>query len=140
MNEADPQARHIDSPKTRGASDRRLLILDDDDLVGMLVDTVARLAGLATRLTSHHEAFFLALAEWQPDLVLIDLTMPAMSGEDVLLDLAKRQCRARIIISSGSEPQRLAAASAMASANGLTLAGTLPKPFTPAKLRTLLAD
>jgi CheY-like chemotaxis protein len=121
-----------------GASPRRLLVLDDDELVGVLVETIGRLAGLHTRLTADHAAFFLALQEFRPDLIFLDLTMPAMAGEDVLRGLAHLHCTARVIISSGASAERLVDAAALARQCGLATAGTLVKPFTPADLRALL--
>ena len=119
----------------------RLLILDDDELVGILVETVGRLAGMATQLTAHHGAFFAALADATaepPSHVVIDLTMPGMPGEEVLRQLAVLQCRARVVVCSGADPERLAAAAVLADLLGLRFVGTLSKPFAPAALRRLL--
>ena len=119
----------------------RLLILDDDELVGILVETVGRLAGLSTQRTLHHDAFLAALADRgaePPSHVVIDLTMPGMAGEEVLRELAAVGCGARIIVCSGADPERLASAAALAASLGLRFAGILPKPFAPAALRRLL--
>jgi DNA-binding NtrC family response regulator len=126
------------SAQTAAPLPGRLLVLDDDDLVGLLVETVGRLSGMNTRLCRAPEDFFAAMAAEAASHVVIDLNMPAMSGEQVLQELAQRQCRARIIVCSGADPGRLAAASALAMALGLDIAGTLPKPFLPAALRRLL--
>jgi CheY-like chemotaxis protein len=120
------------------AAASRLLILDDDELVGILFETVGGLAGLRTQRTTTHGDFFTALAAEAAEHIVIDLTMPGMAGEEVLRRLAALNCRARIIVCSGSEPARLAAAAALATSLGLQLAGTLPKPFAPAALRGLL--
>lgn len=117
---------------------RRLLVLDDDDLVGMLVAAIGRSAGLHTRLTTDHASFFLELQDFQPDFILLDLTMPSMPGEDVILLLAQQRCNARIIICSGVAPERLAEAATVVEQCGLLLGGTLLKPFKPAALRYLL--
>ncbi|MES1163004.1 MAG: DNA-binding response regulator, partial [Rhizobacter sp.] len=71
--------------------------------------------------------------------IVLDLTMPGMGGEEVLTELARRGCRARIIVSSGLERARIDAAVAGGTAASLDMAGTLPKPFLPAALRALLA-
>ncbi len=118
--------------------ERRLLILDDDALVGMLVESVARLAGVATCLTREADEFYAAAADWGPTHVVLDLTMPETSGEQVLAELATRGCRARIIVTSGAEAERLDRAVAQARADGLDVAGGLPKPFVAAALRALL--
>jgi DNA-binding response OmpR family regulator len=115
-----------------------LLVLDDDEMVGILVETVARLAGMATRRALSCEVFFAEIAAHPPSHVLVDLTMPGMPGEDVLRQLAALQCKARVIVCSGAEPDRLSAATALAASLGLASAGSLPKPFSPVALRKLL--
>lgn len=119
--------------------ERRLLILDDDALVGMLVESVARLAGAATCVTREPAEFYATLADWQPTHIVLDLTMPDTTGEAVLHELAERGCRARIILSSGAERERLDSAMAQACTEGLVVVGVLPKPFAAAALRVLLA-
>ena len=117
---------------------RRLLILDDDALVGMLVESVARLAGVATCVTREVGEFYAAATDWGPTHIVLDLTMPEASGEQVLAELAARGCRARVIVTSGVEAERLDRAVAQARADGLDVAGGLPKPFVAAALRALL--
>lgn len=119
--------------------ERRLLILDDDALVGLLVESVARLAGVATFLTRAADEFYATLDSWHPTHIVVDLTMPEISGEQVLTALAARGCTARIIVASGAETERLDRAVAQARAGGLDVAGALPKPFAAAALRALLA-
>ena len=102
---------------------------------------IGRLAGMATQLTAHHGAFFAALADATaepPSHVVIDLTMPGMPGEEVLRQLAVLQCRARVVVCSGADPERMAAAAVLADLLGLRFVGTLSKPFAPAALRRLL--
>lgn len=118
---------------------RRLLILDDDALVGCVVESIAQLAGLETRLTREPDDFYKELQTWQPTHVVLDLTMPHTSGEEVLDALAARGCQARIIVTSGAESDRLARALAQARRGGLDVAGSLSKPFAAAALRALLA-
>ena len=118
---------------------RKVLILDDDEMVGILLETVARLDGMATQLTASSDDFFAALDTWQPTHLVIDLTMPGMSGEDVLREVARRGCQARIVIASGDDGQRMQAALALAHTLGLQSAQPLAKPFLPVQLRALLA-
>ncbi len=121
------------------ADERRLVILDDDALVGLLVESVARLAGVATCLTREADEFYDAVAECNPTHVVIDLTMPETSGEQVLSELATRGCRARIIVASGADAERLGRALTQARDGGLDVAGGLHKPFIAAELHALLA-
>lgn len=118
---------------------RRLLVLDDDALIGLLIETAARTTGFVTRVTTQPTEFFTALEAWPPSHIVLDLTLPGSSGEEVLAELARRGCAARIILSSGVDPQRLADCTAAGQAAGLDLAPPLPKPFRVAALREILA-
>ncbi len=121
------------------ADERRVLILDDDPLVGLLVETVARLAGAATQLTTTQAEFHAACQAWLPTHIVLDLTLPGFTGEQVLAELAALGCRARIVVSSGSDAGRMGEAVALGRRLQLDIAGALPKPFAPAALRALLA-
>ena len=116
---------------------RRLLILDDDPDVGQTIELIARTAGLETRFTSSPVQFFDWLDQWLPDH--IDLVMPEMDGVEVLAQLARRSCRARIIVTSGVDGRVLDAAGRSASERGLDIVGVLPKPFMPSTLRRMFA-
>jgi DNA-binding response OmpR family regulator len=117
----------------------RLLILDDDPMVGQLMAYIAEDMGLATRLTAAASDFFAALDEWSPTHISLDLMMPDMDGAEVMRQLAGRGCAARIIISSGAGSVVLDAAMNAALLQGLDIAGVLSKPFLPATLRALLS-
>lgn len=117
---------------------RRLLILDDDPLIGQTISAIAALAGLDTRYTSRPEEFFQAIEEWRPTHIALDLIMPQMDGIQVLQSLALLGCSAAIIITSGVGTRVLEAAGRLAAEHGLNIAGVIPKPFTPAQLRQLL--
>ena len=79
----------------------RLLILDDDETIGMTIEAIAISAGAVARLTSEPDEFFGAVADWQPTHICTDLNMPGMDGLAVLTELARRDCKAQVIISSG---------------------------------------
>jgi len=115
----------------------RVLILDDDPMVGMLIEMVAQSAGAETLRCELPLPFLDAVVSWQPTHLVLDMRMPDMNGEEVLSELARRCCAARIVLTSGSAQDAYAARqSADAS---LDIAGVLPKPFEAAALRALLA-
>lgn len=119
-------------------SEPRLIILDDEPMVGHTMEGIAEAAGYRVRLTIDADEFFRALREFPPDCVAIDLVMPGMDGVQVMESLAQLGCRAGIIITSGSGQRVLDAASRAAAENGLRILGVLHKPFRPAELRSLL--
>jgi CheY-like chemotaxis protein len=118
----------------------KLLILDDDPHVGKMVQFIAESVGLAGRFMTNTVEFFRAVDEWRPTHIAIDLVMPEMDGVEVLIKLADRNCRAKIIITSGVGTRILEAAGRSANDHGLNISGVLSKPFSPRSLRALLVE
>jgi CheY-like chemotaxis protein len=118
---------------------RRLLILDDDPEIGQTIQFIAESARLESVATETPEEFFRLLGEWQPTHIALDLVMPRMDGVEVIAELARRGCRAQIIITSGVGSRILDAAGRSAAAHGLNISGVLSKPFSPSALRALLS-
>ncbi len=115
-----------------------LLILDDDPMIGQTIAYIARSVGVETRITTNASDFFEALDEMQPTRIVLDLIMPEMDGVEVLVELARRDCRAHIIISSGVGARVLDAARRSADEHGLNILGVLSKPFSSLRLREML--
>lgn len=122
------------------AQQRRLLVLDDDEMVGQLLVFVAQRAGFEARMCDRPQAFFDLVASWSPTHLAIDLAMPEMDGAEVMVQLGASLCPARIIISSGAGPAETDAALQQARSLGLDVAGVLAKPFSLSSLRALLAQ
>jgi len=118
---------------------RKLLILDDDPLTGQTIRNIALLFGFSVDLADNHKDFFRLLESSPPDVIALDLVMPDMDGVEVIAELGRRQCSAKVIVTSGVGSRVLDAAGRSASERGLDILGILPKPFTPASLRELLA-
>jgi CheY-like chemotaxis protein len=116
----------------------RLLILDDDPMVGMVLSRVAERIGFAVMLTQRPGDFFGHLTSWLPSHVAIDLSMPEMNGVAVIDRLAEMSCTASVIVTSGAALSDMNAALDHARALGLTVAGALPKPFSRSLLQALL--
>ncbi|HLS98505.1 MAG: EAL domain-containing response regulator [Porticoccaceae bacterium] len=117
---------------------RRLLILDDDPEIGQTIQFIAEGAQFESIATDSPEAFFQQVAAWAPSHIALDLIMPRMDGVEVIAELARRGCRAQIIITSGVGSRVLDAAGRSAAAHGLNIVGVLSKPFSPSALRALL--
>ncbi len=119
-------------------SDKRLLILDDDPLIGQTICFIADTMGMESQATDKPTDFFAALDSWQPTHIALDLVMPEMDGVEVMVELARRSCRAKIIITSGVGSRVLDAAGRSAAEHKLMILGVLAKPFLPSALRKLL--
>jgi two-component system cell cycle response regulator CtrA len=87
-----------------------VIIIDDDKSIGAGLTMLFEIEGIAARATSSPFELPFIVAEMDPDVILLDLSMPAISGEAVLRTLARRKLRSRaaILIFSGREPAALA--------------------------------
>jgi DNA-binding response OmpR family regulator len=70
-------------------------------MIGQTIGYIAEAIGMEIRATTSASDFFDALDRWQPGRIVLDLIMPDMDGVEVLVELARRDCRAHIIITSG---------------------------------------
>ncbi len=92
---------------------RTILAVDDETDVTMIVRTALESEGFAV-LTAHNGPDALALArEHHPDLLLLDVMMPGMSGFDVLRELKAKEETATIpviMLTGVSERSKIAEA------------------------------
>ncbi len=110
-------------------ADKRLLVCDDEVAVGRFVRNVVEPMGFDVRLTTSAQEFIDCYDEFQPTAILLDMVMPGMDGNEVILWLAKRGCPARLIVMTGYHPQYADHASILARYNGIQSSTTLQKPF-----------
>ena len=119
---------------TRG----RVLIIDDDELVGKMLMAHARSAGFAAQLTTSPQEFYAIEREWKPTFVIVDLVMGEVDGLEVLKNLAQVRSGAAVVIASGMGAKILEAAQQFAAASGLAYGGVLHKPFRRAEVVAVL--
>jgi EAL domain-containing protein (putative c-di-GMP-specific phosphodiesterase class I)/FixJ family two-component response regulator len=119
-------------------NESRVLILDDDETVGVTIGVIVEASGYEARVTATFPAFLEALASWRPAFVMLDLNMPDVDGIEVLRQLAERRYGGSVVISSGLDRRVLEAAERSAVEHGLRVLGFLPKPFRAAELRAML--
>jgi len=110
-----------------------VLIVDDEDVVRAVASRMLENLGATVRTASTGEAALRALGDDGAgvDVVLLDLALPGLRGEQVLHDLRRRQVPVRVLMSSGFGDEDTAA---QALADGA--AGFIEKPYT---LQTLAA-
>ncbi|MCL2781594.1 MAG: response regulator transcription factor [Actinomycetia bacterium] len=66
---------------------RRVLVVDDEDNVTHLVSSALRFDGFDTVTADNGQSALAAVAEHDPDLVILDVMMPGMDGLGVLANL-----------------------------------------------------
>jgi PAS domain S-box-containing protein len=76
-NEANEK---ITSPETTRSPRRRILVVDDNKTTAAMLGMLLKFLGHEVRTAHDGEAGLAAAAEYQPDLVVMDLGMPVMDG------------------------------------------------------------
>ena len=122
-------------------SEIRILVLDDELL--MLKMHAQMLAHLGFTSVSTAQSGHDALARMDdekksPDLVLLDLGMPAMDGIEFIRRLVDRSFEGRLILVSGEDERVLRTVEKLAEAHHIRVLGHLGKPIQEDKLATLL--
>lgn len=69
-----------------------------------------------------------------PDVMLLDLKMPEMSGTEMLRQLAEHKYTGAVIFVSGADRDTIAVAEGLANYRDLNILGHIVKPMTPDKL------
>jgi len=113
----------------------RIAILDDEPEIGQIVARTARACGYEPLVLRNGLELITLVERCPPAVVAIDLVMPGMEGNEILLTLRKAGDMPSIILMTGYgdaflEPARRLAREA--------LVGILHKPFREADLRALL--
>lgn len=120
-------------------SDKRLLICDDEPAFGRFVKIVAQDQGFEVETTTAAAEFMAAYRRFQPTTIVLDMVMPGMDGNELVLWLAEQRCSARIIIITGYTPDYAMHAKVLAEFKGLGPVRTLKKPVEIDELRAALA-
>ncbi|HNW78838.1 MAG TPA: response regulator [Candidatus Competibacteraceae bacterium] len=119
-------------------SEKRLLVIDDEPEFGELVRKVAVGLGYEVRVTTQGRAFQEAYHALRPTTIVMDMVMPEMDGNELVLWLMEQQYDAHLIIITGYSPDYARDARALAEFNGLRSVQTLTKPIGLARLREAL--
>jgi CheY-like chemotaxis protein len=117
----------------------RLLAIDDNPDHAELVVRVATKCGYDARSISDPLLMDQVVGEWTPDVVSIDLCMPKLDGLEAMSLLQERGFKGRLVIVSAQDFSIRTAASRLAEARGLNVAGNVSKPVDTQALRELLS-
>ncbi|MBM7692131.1 two-component system chemotaxis response regulator CheY [Peribacillus deserti] len=108
----------------------RILIVDDAKFMRMTLSTILTKANheIVGEAENGREAVKLS-KELSPDLVIMDITMPEMSGLDAVKELKKEQSDSKIIMCSAMGQQKMVVESIEAGAKDFIV-----KPFDESRV------
>ena len=121
-------------------SRKRLLIVDDEPRFASFIGKVATPLGYEVEITTHGRDFQRAYLENKPDCIVLDIVMPDIDGNELILWLVKEECDADIIIITGFSPDYAVNARILAEFKGLRSVRTLSKPVSVTQLRKILRN
>jgi len=114
---------------------RRILVADDDRVSRIIISTNLEAAGYSVRGEANGASALTALSEETFDLMLLDLVMPDMDGDEVLerIRADARLHDLRVVIVSGDDDSE-----ATRRCQAMGVCALLGKPVNPTELRTTL--
>ncbi len=114
---------------------KSVLIVDDEHYIRKSTGRLLRQAGARVLEASDGDEALRVYGETEPDVVLLDLALPRMSGEDALFYLRKRHPRALVVLMTGDANQ-----ARIDAARSLGAAHVVVKPFTGADLTARISS
>ncbi|HEY4239644.1 MAG TPA: response regulator [Kofleriaceae bacterium] len=99
---------------------RRILLIDDSEIVLAIEGSLLMNAGFEVRAVSSLRAFLNTLLDWKPHIIITDLYMPEMSGADLCTWLRNQIATARtpIVICSSAPDAELEEVARSVGADG----------------------
>lgn len=119
---------------------KRLLIVDDEPKFASFVRKVAIPLGFEVEIATHGREFQEAYKRALPNLVMIDMVMPDIDGNELVLWLVEQGYDADLIIITGYSPDYAVNARLLAEYKGMRSVKTLSKPISVARLRESLLN
>ncbi len=111
-----------------------ILVVDDDAIVRAVLRRILQRAGFAVQLAEDGEAGLAALAAQDVAVILLDLTMPGLSGRGLCASIQAAHPGIPLVLMSGFSEESIVKGFAE-----FTLAGFLQKPFTPGRVLEVIA-
>ena len=117
---------------------KRLLVVDDEPDFADFVKRTAEGLDYEVSALSDPNLFKHAYAEFNPDVIVLDMVMPDIEGIELVQWLAEQSCTARILVVTGYNPYYGKMALGLGDVRGLKVE-THQKPISLATLRDALS-
>jgi CheY-like chemotaxis protein len=119
---------------SRSSNNNRILIADDEADIGEVLSAVAEDLGFSVTYVSEGGQVVAKTNALNPDVIMLDLRMPGTDGVEVIRELARINCTAKIILVSGMDQRTLNTVEALGREKDLCMVGTLVKPMHPDRI------
>jgi DNA-binding response OmpR family regulator len=119
---------HFDCTQEVFTTAKKILIVDDEPVIADTLVIILSKAGYHARSTYTAEEALELVPAWRPDLALIDVILPRMSGVDLCIRIRTESPDCRVVLFSGASGANLLLAEAPNSFE------VLPKPIHPKEI------
>lgn len=120
------------------AAFHRLLIVDDDPAICNLLKDVGESNEYETITTTEVKEFQKLYSEFDPTMIMLDLSIGDRDGVELLRFLSSKSCKSPIIMMSGHDERVRATAFRLGNEYGLNMATHLQKPINVTTVIELL--
>jgi DNA-binding response OmpR family regulator len=94
-------ATHTQVTKNAGLGGRRVLLVEDDDLVAAGVSSLLEMEGFVVQIIDRGLAVVDAVTSFEPDALILDVTLPDISGVEVFRRVRRRWPDLPVLFSTG---------------------------------------
>lgn len=114
---------------------KKILVVDDEELICQFLSKVLRREGYIVTTTLNGEEAIKVVKEEEPDLILLDLEMPGISGLEALRQIRRFNNNVLVIIISGAGNKEM-----LDEVLKLNVVTHIPKPFDLHKLVIVIRE
>jgi len=82
-------------------STRRILVIDDEEAIADTLAAILRTRGYVIKVAYSAESAIEIIAEWAPDVAIVDVMLPLMNGIDFSIVLRENHPGCRVLLFSG---------------------------------------
>ena len=107
---------------------KQIVVLDDDIFLSQMISEILTFEGYTATLFANGEELLAQLENCRPDLILLDIKMPGMSGYDVLKAIRQKSQVPVIMLTGVTETDSVSACMEMGADD------YIKKPFYPHEL------
>jgi len=113
----------------------RIFLLDDDELIVTVLSRALKKDGYETHFETHSDDIIKKIKAWDPDVVLLDISLPGRNGMEILADIINEGIDAEIIMLTADDAIETAV-----KAMKLGAVDYLTKPFSTDKVRITIKN
>ncbi|MEX2131924.1 MAG: EAL domain-containing protein [Pseudohongiellaceae bacterium] len=107
-----------------------LLVAEDEVEIADIIEAVAEDLGFQVSCVYEGAQVVALVKKLAPDVIALDLRMPGADGVEIIRELAKMNCRAKIVLMSGMDQRTLSSVQNLGREQKLDIIATLAKPMS----------